>query len=395
MARPLREVDRIIRHRSGPEWKDTYIPYVVEGKEYIYKLEKFEEQENGSTTIEILGYANVKYREDFGQILNNARFLTDSQAEEYDYRHGYFRMPKRREKANPTYGIHYQTIRNNEKNEPEVIEAGEDYYIFEKYEKVLTKNEANAKYISNLEASKVENTENLKKTISNYVMNSDNWYTRQRLLKLSHLWPTLEREIIVFRGQKNPMVQEIFTKPYSLFSTTMDHSTAVDTFTSPRYKCCLFVIHAQPGLKYLLRPGDNRSLNELIKPYNNARAQTNDTKNNENDMNNEGRFEDEVILEGNGQFFQDKEKTVPGFREMTVDELNALKIDIGERPMTHTKNGKSVKQTTGVFEAYYFPPERIEQNYFIPNNNATPLPSRGGKHKKTRKQKRKSRKVRK
>jgi hypothetical protein len=394
MARPLREEDRIIRYRSGQEWKDTYIPYVVEGKEYIYKLLKFEEQENGSTTIENLGYANVKYREDFGSILDNARLVTDTQAEEYDYRHGYFRMLKRREKANPTYGIYYQTIRNNDKNESEVIEGGEDNYVFEKYEKVFTKNEANAKYKSELEESKEENENNLRKAVSNYVMNSNNWYTRQKMLRKMHLWPTLEREIIVFRGQKNPMVQEIFAKPYSFFSTSLDSYTAQLTFTSEKDKCCLFVIHAQPGLKYYLATKDDRSLHQLIEPYNKLRAGE-VANNNNNTKNNEGRFEDEVILEGNGTFFQDKEKTKPGFHEMTVDELNALKIDIGERPMTHTKNGKTVRQRTGVFEAYYFPAEKIEQNYFIPNNNATPLPSRGGKRETTRKQKRKSRKVRK
>ena len=75
-------------------------------------------------------------------------------------------------------------------------------------------------------------------------------------------------------------------------------------------------------------------------------------------VNNGSLFEAEILVEGNGKFYQNKEKTVPGFREIPIEELNAREINrglFGEK--THTKAGKILEQKSGIFEAYYFPPE--------------------------------------
>lgn len=220
----------------------------------------------------------------------------------------------------------------------------------------------------------------LRDQVGSYVMNSNDMTVRSIIAsKINSMWPTLDRELTVYRGQKDAFTQEIRTVPETFFSTSLEKSTASLTFTSKKDKCCLFIIHLQPGVKYYSVPGDN--LNEVLEHVNNGSL-----------------FEAEILVEGNGKFYQDKEKTRPGFKELTIEELNARNVDRSLfGPKTHTKNGKTLEQKSGIFEAYYFAPETRENEGT--NAEGESLVFEGGsrkKYKKTRKTKtKKSKKTRK
>lgn len=179
----------------------------------------------------------------------------------------------------------------------------------------------------------------LRNQVSQYVMNSDDMGLRSIIAsKINSMWPTLDKEITVYRGQKDPMRQRINTEPETFFSTSLEKTVASITFTSRNDKCCLFILHLQPGVKYYPVQAD---LDEMIEHVNNGSL-----------------FEAEILVEGNGNFYQNKEKTVPGFHEIPIEELNARGINrglFGEK--IHTKAGKTLEQKSGIFEAYYFPPE--------------------------------------
>ena len=209
----------------------------------------------------------------------------------------------------------------------------------------------------------------LRQQVSNYVINSNDISTRSIIAsKINKMWPTLDRELTVYRGQKDAFTQEIRTAPETFFSTSLEKSTASLTFTSRNDKCCLFILHLQPGVKYYSVPGDN--LNEVLEHVNNGSL-----------------FEAEILVEGNGKFYQDKAKTTPGFKELTIEELNARNVDRSLfGPKTHTKNGKTLEQKSGIFEAYYFAPETRENEGT--NAEGESLVFEGGlrkKYKKTRK----------
>jgi hypothetical protein len=211
--------------------------------------------------------------------------------------------------------------------------------------------------------------------IRQYIKNSTNEDIKRRIInKIDRTWPTLEKEVLLFRGQQNPFAQEIKTQKHTFFSTSLDEHIASHKFTSLENKCCLFVIHAQPGLKYYSTVPD---MYEVADKYKRGR------QGEEIEESPEGSFEDEVLLEGNGQFFQDKEKTTPGFRELSFEEVDALGLTEIDKTSFGPKNhGSGIKQTTGIFEAYYFPP-------------AVEGGRRKRKTRKARKQKRKSRKQKK
>lgn len=204
--------------------------------------------------------------------------------------------------------------------------------------------------------------EKLENNVNDYVRHGTNRRAISAIVEvIDELWPTLDQEITVFRGQNNPFTQEILTRPNSFFSTSdMMGVSVAEPFFSFKNKCCLFILHVQPGVKY----------------YRVAKTTT-------------GLMEREYLIEGNGRFYQDREQTKPGFRELTMEEVSEF-IFKGENyhprlfennnndqreanemhrnrlknyersfgPMTHTKNGKTVEQMSGVFEAYYFPPVR-------------------------------------
>ena len=181
----------------------------------------------------------------------------------------------------------------------------------------------------------------LNQQVSQYVMNSNNMGLRSIIAsKIDTYWPTLEKEVLVYRGQKDPFRQEITTEPETFFSTSLNSQVASLTFTSKKDKCCLFILHIQPGVKYYSLVGD---INTAIQNLNEDRG---------------SHFESEILIEGNGKFYQDREKTKPGFREIPMEELQARNINASlYGAKTHSKNGRTVEQQSGIFEAYYFPPE--------------------------------------
>jgi hypothetical protein len=372
---PLAKNDKIISIRSNDYSGDTdkIVPYRVNGKEYTVKIlrapsentvDRIHVNKPNNANPNILGYANQKLEFFFPTTLE---LIPEEKLGQFDFHNGYFES----EWYEGEYEIRMQRYY---KPENKIYEIGHKY-SFKPYETPLTNENVrrrNQAALNKKEAEKREALENLKDLVTKYQSNSNNPSILLGIRNQIFAWPTLEREITVFRGQRDPMVQLIRTAPHRFFSTSLDWVTSDQQFASYNDKCCLFVIHAQPGVKYYSIVGD---INEAIRNYNAVRAGNESASNR---LSEREAFEEEVLLEGNGVFYKDKAKTARGFRELSVEELDRLKIGIGERPMTHTENGKTVTQTTGVFEAYYFPPE---------GNN-----KQGGKRRKSRKQVQKKKK---
>lgn len=178
----------------------------------------------------------------------------------------------------------------------------------------------------------------LKTNIEKYVKNGNDVNAKKEITKTIDLvWRTMDTETLVYRGQKR--AQEIRTSPQSFFSTSKDATVATEsTFFSYEEKCCLFVLHIQPGVKY----------------YNVGSLSG-------------GLLETEMLIEGNGKFYKDKGKTLLGFRQLTVQELLFKKneLNINSIYLEFFRSGKDLpkelqqtelQKKTGVFEAYYFPP---------------------------------------
>ncbi len=341
-----------------------FIPYIVNGNEYLFKLVKKSETGN-----DILGYANPK--EPFSFIHDKLELTSGDGVDNYLFRKGYFQPVIRRRKGE--YEVFRQITSDNNKVYEDFIKAYDfiPYNIPLTNENILEKNIRERKEKEEkLRKRREENERLLETSVAQYVMNSDDSRIRSRISSLMHLWPKLERELVVYRGQKDPMIQYIRTKPNTFFSTSLDWNTAYSTFTSENVNCCLFVLHIKPGVRYY---NVSKTSNNIIELFERSRLGNEKAINKLEDT---SRFEDEILVEGNGRFFLDPEGTIPGFREMSSKDLETIGIGISEKPITHKRNGKEVSQTTGVFEAYYFPPQ-----------------TEGGKRKKTRKFKSSKRKA--
>ena len=204
-----------------------------------------------------------------------------------------------------------------------------------------------------------EDRNKLYNAIQRYVYASDDRTARIAIINsIDTLWPTLDKELVVYRGQTGPEgeitknTQKITTAPGSFFSTSseIDVST-MKSFFSHKHKCCVFILHIQPGVKYF---------------------EVGDLSN---------REEYEFLIEGGGTFYIDKEMTSSGFRQLTLGEL-VRNIEIpdnlylykyffrqGRKPneelseeelvaSTKTIDESELQKKVGVFEAYYFPPTR-------------------------------------
>jgi hypothetical protein len=354
--------NNIVNHRYNIDADfDSIIPYKINGKYYPAKLSK----QVGENTFELLGYTDIRGNDmyDWTLYLNP----DDPVLEKYNYKHGYFEMH-----GAGDYRIEFQTDYGNN-----TIRIVNKYFLFKPYSAVKTEEEIlenERERIKEMEPNEHEKGLYANK-IGRYIENSTNEHTKELITQgINRFWSTLENEITVFRGQQNPLIQEIKTKPKSFFSTSLDEFIAINKFISSEHNCCLFVIHAQPGVKYYSTFDDMYEVADRLKR---------DRQGEEIEEPEKSTFEGEVLLEGNGQFFQDRAKTVPGFRELSFEEVDALGLTEIDKSSFGPKNhGSGVKQTTGIFEAYYFPPA-VE----------------GGRRKKRktrkqRKQKRKSRKAR-
>ena len=204
-----------------------------------------------------------------------------------------------------------------------------------------------------------EDRNKLYNAIQRYVYASDDRTARIAITNsIDTLWPTLDKELVVYRGQTGPegeiseYTQKITTAPSSFFSTSseIDVST-MKSFFSHKHKCCVFILHIQPGVKYF-EVGDLSS-----------------------------REEYEFLIEGGGTFYIDKERTSSGFRQLTLGDL-VRNIEIphnlhlyqfffrpGRKPneelskeelvaSTKTIDESELQKKIGVFEAYYFSPTR-------------------------------------
>lgn len=155
--------------------------------------------------------------------------------------------------------------------------------------------------------------------------------------------PPLTEEMIVWRGHSehdDGVARTIY--PDTWFSTSLYENIATELFTEKwTYKCCLFKIHLQPGIRQFnlydiyKRYGVVNPLFEQDYLKGTIMKDVKYIKRNGNSMRNAMQFKrytdystyGEVIVEGGGVFYKDKERTEPGFVEI--------------KP--------------GVFETYYFP----------------------------------------
>lgn len=172
----------------------------------------------------------------------------------------------------------------------------------------------------------------LNDAVKRYVEHGNDRVARNTITDyIDKLWPTLDNEITVYRGQLN--AQEIKTSPapprYFFSTSEMDSVSTGLKFFSHTDKCCLFILHIQPGVKYFTVTSDLAG----------------------------GEVEKEILIEGNGTFYQDKEKTTSGFRQLTLQEVKQKK-DILDTYNQFFRTEKDTTKKVGVFEAYYFPPTR-------------------------------------
>ena len=196
--------------------------------------------------------------------------------------------------------------------------------------------EAITKEIEILDSAEAELLKKLKlqldAAVRTYVRHGNDKNAKEIIARnIDRLWPTLDKEITVYRGQLN--AQEIKTSPapprYFFSTSEMDSVSTGLKFFSHTDKCCLFILHIQPGVKYFTVTSDLAG----------------------------GEIEKEILIEGNGTFYQDKEKTTSGFRQLTLQEVKQKKNILD----TYNQFFRTEKDTTkkvGVFEAYYFPPTR-------------------------------------
>ena len=399
---PMGKNDRVLKLSykvSNSIETEDIVPYVFNGKSYTLKIVRHtkgvnrpflrEINKRNNADPNILGYANMR-KDDF--FPDDLYVLPDETIQQFHFKNGYFEQVNRGDEEGD-YEIRIQLYMSDNNKIRELYHT----YNFVAYptplknENILRMNkEKQEEEEREAREKRASNEDKMKELMSAYVMNSNDIRVKSSISTVMYTWPELNREIIVFRGQSNPMVQEIRTRAESFFSTSLDWWLANQQFTSEKDQCCLFVIRAQPGVKYYSTVGE---IEDAIRKYNNVRAKKEGA---ENVLDEQSAFEEEVLLEGNGQFYQDKEKTRPGFRELTAGELVALGIEFGERPMRHQQSGKTVNQTTGVFEAYYFPrtgtgtgtetETEVYQGVMIGNS----LSNKGGKR-RTRKQKQKKR----
>ena len=212
---------------------------------------------------------------------------------------------------------------------------------------------------------------NLKEAVKTYVRHGNDQKAKNIIAdSIDTVWPTVDKERIVYRGQLN--AQEIKTAPAPpryFFSTSSDPSVSTkESFFSQEEKCCLFILHIQPSVKYFEVTYD-------LAPPN--------------------FFESEVLIEGNGTFYQDNGKRSIGFRQLTlgdlVNKIKNAKVDteinlinvyiehfhpkrLNQHTLTDediaegehqifldslkTLEASELQTKIGVFETYYFPPTR-------------------------------------
>lgn len=370
MSRPLQANETVNTSYTDRHEEIYIVPYDINGMKYAVKLLRQRDED----TFELLGYSNIRGKE----IRDDIVYLdTDNNLEKYNYKHGYFKQYNEGD-----YKLRIQVADLDDKTVRELTNNWRSFqfhpYATPKSDAEVIENERvrneekekEAKMANNYREQKERNEIKIyKNLIRKYMYNSTNKDRRDQIAReIERIWPILDREILLFRGQQNPLIQEIKTYYQSFFSTSLSEEVATRSdFTSFENKCCLFVIHAQPGLRYYSTLHD---LYKVTDQYNQARIRGEIL---------ETPDEEEVLLESGGQFFQDKAKTVPGFCEMTFEEVAALGItDFDKTAFGAKKHSNEVEQKTGIFEAYYFPPEK-----------------EGGSRRKQRQRQRQKRKTRK
>lgn len=262
-----------------------------------------------------------KYEQDarlIGYVKSKDRTIVQA-IDEYDLVFIYYSTPSGR------YQLKYEGIRPQDRFDRILSDVVEEKDLESKLNKEIQElNEQQIRLKEKAEEAVTKQnlkTLNIDEYIDTYVEHGKNIEARQKITESIPKWPTLKNEMILYRGQKQR--REITTQKDYFFSTSSVISVATGSdFFDKNVMCCLFVLHVQPGVKYYEIPN---------KP-------TRD-------------FEYEVLLEGNGIFYTDKQQTSRGFRQLTFEEaINRKIIGIDEyTPEDRTQN-------VGVFEAYYFPP---------------------------------------
>lgn len=110
----------------------------------------------------------------------------------------------------------------------------------------------------------------------------------ERIKELVRMMPPLTESILVYRGHEHTAV----IKPRNWFSTS-DIRAKADEFT--KNGCCLFKIYVQPGIRVI-------DVHSFLQKHKKSADYYED--------------EHEIIVEGNGEFYKDYNKTEKGFKEV-------------------------------------------------------------------------------
>jgi hypothetical protein len=126
----------------------------------------------------------------------------------------------------------------------------------------------------------------------NSLLNGNSKTIEARIQNILDTTPPLEQEILVYRGQQEESRRII---PYSWFSTSSDLEKVRKQHISNNAECCLFKIHLLPGVKCF-------QVDQILEKYG--------KKSTEYD-------ESEIIVNGGGVFYANKDLSVLGFSAPT------------------------------------------------------------------------------
>jgi hypothetical protein len=121
-----------------------------------------------------------------------------------------------------------------------------------------------------------------KKHLEEYVLRNENL---KEFSKTSDSWPLLKDEIIVYRGHNHS--ENI--RNSSFYSTSKDIDLVYNNFTGE--SCCIFKIHVMPGIKFI-------DVNKIMGSHHRYAE------------------DKEIILDGTGDFYKDKQREIKGFTEI-------------------------------------------------------------------------------
>lgn len=170
------------------------------------------------------------------------------------------------------------------------------------------------------------------------IPSGNNMTIKERITNLLARQNPINESVIVYRGQSNYKIHP----DQGWFSTSLRKDVAI-SYASKH----VFKIHIQPGVRILdmYKYYNEYGIFDPVKEFN--ELQKNYFKDNYFTNNDYTKFQ-EILVEGNGTFWQDSEKTVEGFK--LVGKVKPVST------MLEEINVNDPELMLDIYETYYFPP---------------------------------------